>query len=188
MRTGLKALEGLSMKLNDSEVLFLSQILFYLKNFSQYHWECDEALNDILKKCEQHLVKKTSDVSEPTVPGCVWHEESSSEDLEEIEDVEGPLENRETIQIQLFLDLDSIRVSYNGEKRKMAFEKGTSSGILDINLDDGDEILCDVTEIERTGASLTVNCAEGWVDFDVQKFPKDWTSLLATGVVYEVVT
>lgn len=172
------------MKLNDSEVLFMSQVLFYLKNFSQYHWECEETLNGLLKKCEKHFIQRVGEVSEPTVPGCVWHEESNCEDPEGSEE---SLEPRETIRIQSFLDLESVRVSYNGEKRKMAFEKGTSSNILDITLDDGDEILCDVTEIERTGVSLTVNCAEGWVDFDVQKFPKDWTALLSTGVVYEVV-
>jgi hypothetical protein len=174
------------MKLSNSEVLFLSQVLFYLKNFSsQFHWECDETLSGVLKKCEQHLVKNAIDISKPTVPGCAWHEESSCEAFEEVDEEDSQPD--ETLQIKFFLDLQPVRISYNGDKRKMAFEKGTSAGVLDITLDDGDEILCDVTEIERTGASLTVNCAEGCIDFDVQKFPKDWTTLLSTGLVYKVI-
>lgn len=172
------------MKLVDSEVLFVSQVLFHLKNSTtQHHWDYDESLNNLLKKCESYLVSK-----EETNPGvltsnvdCAWHQESEEQsDDEELE------ETQEEIKLQSFLNLESLKVTYDGSKRKMIFEEGISSKMLDLNFDGGDEILCDITEIERTETMLTVNCAEGWVDFDVQKFPKDWTTLLSPRILYKV--
>ena len=80
-----------------------------------------------------------------------------------------------------------MRVSHEDKNRKFLFEAGTSKSVLDINLDDGEEILCDVTNIERHADSFVVNCVSGWVTFEVQKFPKSWTSLLKHGIVYKVV-
>jgi hypothetical protein len=171
------------MKLVDSEVLFVSQVFFHFKNSTtQHHWDYDESLNNLLKKCESYLVSK-----EETNPGvlasspCAWHQES-----EEQPDDEKLEEPQEEIKLRSFLNLGSLKVSYDGSKRKMVFEEGISSKMLDLNFDDGDEILCDITEIERTETALTVNCAEGWVDFDVQKFPKDWTTLLSLRTLYKV--
>jgi len=175
------------MKLTDSEVLFLSQVLFQLKNAPSTHdWECDKPISRLLKKCELHFVSKPETDCDSERDDCAWHDSVEDDEYSE-DEIQDESEKREKIKIQSFLDLEPIRVTHDGQKRKLAFEPGTSSKILDLTLDDGDEIMCDVVEITRSGETLSLNCVEGWIDFDVSKFPKSWTALLSTGVVYEVV-
>jgi len=74
------------------------------------------------------------------------------------------------------LELSSIRVDHDGGKKTFKFVPGISSGI-DIDLNDGERIVFDVANVERRGDSFSVDTAEGWIDFEVQKFPKPWTTL-----------
>ena len=60
------------------------------------------------------------------------------------------------------------------------------NGFTILKLDDGNEILGDVETIVRTGSSFTVTCVEGTVTFEVQKFPKSWTSLMSVDVCYKI--
>lgn len=179
------------MKLLDSEILFLSQILFHLKNSGSHQWDYNESLNVLLEKCEAALLKspamekyssiQTKPVVEPS-EGCVWHEEydASSDDSEEMSELE-------ELKFQTLIELEPLKVVQEEGRRKLIFEKGISSRSLDISLDNGEEILCDVTRIERTEDTLEIDCANGWVTFEVNKFPKDWTSTLVVGVLYGVV-
>jgi len=173
------------MKLTDSEVLFLSQVLFQLKNTPSIHNTTTLQLSTLLKKCELHFLSTPEPAVEPKSEYCGWHDPFENSEFPYLEDQDESKE-REKIKIQSFLNLESVRVTRAGLKLKLAFELGTSPKILDLTLDDGDEIMCDIVEITRSGETLSLNCAEGWVDFEVSKFPKSWTALLSPGVVYEV--
>jgi len=170
------------MQLNNSEVLLLSQILFYIKSLPSQNWDVETKINDLYVKVCSHLVPGFEKNNAETQYCGTWHEESCEDENTNFEISDDTIE----VSHKKLLELDALRVDYKG-KRTLTFEDGISSKCTDITLDDGDEILCDVTELERNSNTLRVNCAEGWVTFDVSKFPKSWTGLLEVKTLYKVV-
>jgi hypothetical protein len=192
------------MKLQDSEVLLLSQMLYHLKcSSSFFSLKTERELDDLQEKFSSYLLSTSSkkdlekvnlDEEQEVEVDCYWHEDDHEEDClrlqendQDFVDEEDELESLEKVKLGVFLSLDPLRVSHKNQKKSFRFEQGSSDGVLDINMDDGDEILCDVTEVQRNGESFEVNCNNGWVKFSVQKFPKSWTANLEAGVLYEVV-
>lgn len=179
------------MKLRNSEVLLLTQVLYHVKCSDNY-FEFSDQIHELHDKLCVHLLNEKCEdvrVDEEDVR-CVVHrdedfykivESINEDDLEESED------SYEPVAIKDVVLLESVRVSHENKKKTFFFELGTSKSMLDINLDDGEEILCDVTNIERRSDSFVVKCVSGGVIFDVQKFPKSWKSLLKRGVPYKVV-
>jgi len=168
------------MKLSNSEVLLLTQVLYHIRCLDSY-FEFGEQIHELHNKLcsqllSQNFCQETNDIS---TKNCVWHEESLQEEFDDSE--------MEEISLQDLLELDSIKTSYKDKKCSLAFEKGMSKSSVDINLDEGDEILCDVSHIERHSDYIDINCVAGWITFDVQKFPKSWTVLLQPGTPYKVV-
>lgn len=193
--TGLSSLGEPKMKLTDSEVLLLSQLLFHIRATPNQSWAFDESFEKLYEKLCLHFVPSINedeqDLSYHGEQHCAWHEAENQHfeyHCDENESHEEEEKNDDTAKVskENLFKLDPIRVDYNG-KRSLSFEKGIHHTAVDITLDNGDEILCDVTEIERNGYTLEVNCAEGLVVFDVNKFPKAWTSLLAVKTLYKVV-
>ena len=183
------------MQLSNSEVLFLAQLLFHFKLSSFQSLQDEDKLFDLLERCESHILKnefkslKNSSYDNE----CPWHEEDSSyeEDLPESQNSESESdqeqEDVEAISAKKIIDLEYVRVTdNNGEKAKLTFEKGISKSSVDISLNDGDEILCDIENITRYYEHIEIVHAGGNVNFTVQKFPKSWTSLLKTGIKYKV--
>jgi hypothetical protein len=190
------------MKLENAEVLLLSQILFQVKSLPNQNWEASEQINLLYSKLCNHLVTSLSQQSENESDVDflktdylhdelrAWQESESDEHdscglAEELDSLDIDGVNHLKLSTGVLVELEPLRVDYKG-KRSMIFESGISKSSLDINFDDGDEILCDVTAIERFADKLKIYCAEGCVFFDVAKFPKTWTSLLQTKTCYKV--
>lgn len=168
------------MMLSNSEVLLLTQVLYHIRCSDSY-FEFGEQIHELHNKlCSQLLSQNYNQEENNSVTeNCVWHDESHQEEFDDSE--------MEEISFQDLLELDSIKTSYKDKKCFLAFEKGMSKSSIDINLDEGDEILCDVSHIERHADYIDINCVAGWITFDVQKFPKSWTALLQPGTSYKVV-
>lgn len=165
------------MKLNNSEVLSLTQMLYHMK--CSNYFEFSHELNSLHEKLNSHLIYALSlaPVSqlEKVEEVCMTHNDDFFETIsDETERKESILE----ITIKDLLCLECINVYHDGDKKSLLFEKGITKSALDINLDDGTEILFDVTEIERRDNILKVETAMGEIIFNVQKFPKSWTALL----------
>ena len=165
------------MKLNNSEVLSLTQMLYHMKcsNYFDFSYE----LNSLHEKLNSHLIHALSfaPVSqfEKVEEACMTHNDDFFETIsDESEQKESILE----ITIKDLLCLERINVYRDGDKKSLLFEKGITKSALDINLDDGTEILFDITQIERREGMLKVEAAMGEVIFNIQKFPKSWTVLL----------
>ena len=179
------------MKLKNSEVLLLTQVLYHIKCSDSY-FEFSDQIHELHNKLCAHLLNEKRDeihADEDDVGCVVHHDEDLFEIVESIneDDSEESEDSHEPVAIKDVVLLESVRVSHEDKKKTFLFELGTSKSMLDINLDDSEEILCDVTNIERHSDSFVVKCVSGWVTFDVQKFPKSWTSLLKHGVTYKVV-
>lgn len=178
------------MKLSNSEVLLLTQVLYHVKSADGY---LDDQIDELHEKLCSHILSSLSGAQlekddhnddEELTDHCVWHEENSFNEKDQ--NSEDDHEDDVEVTIKSLQDLDSVRVLHEHEKCDFIFEKGLKSSI-DINLNDGEQILCDVTHIVRYAKSLDVECAEGNVSFEIQKFPKSWTALLQSGVHYKVV-
>lgn len=178
------------MKLSNSEVLLLTQVLYHIKCADSY-FEFSDKIHDLHDKFCNHLLSNSKDVEdieenhdeENNEEECVWHDdhlyvEEESFDEEEL---------LEEISLKDLIGLDPVRVTYKGKKSSIFFEKGISKSSLDLNVDDGEEILCDVVRIERHAEMVAIEHVSGWSNFDVQKFPKSWTSLLEVKKLYKVV-
>jgi len=183
--------------LKNSEVLFLSQILFHLKNSNSYQ-DVQHRISDLLQRCDSYILS-SENTSEEISDDCQWHDHDELEEsIDSTKEVEDEPEN--TISSDKLISLDQINVfnlsSCKKNKLKWSpksflFEKGNYKSAVDISLDDGDQYLCDVERICCSKESFCVTCAEGDVTFtlaaSVSKFPKSWTSLLELGICYKVV-
>jgi len=169
------------MKLNYSEITFLLQILFHLKASGGIGTDLDlnERLNSLYQKVCLHVF--------PDLDGydsfVISHSEESLEEDCSWKEEEKQSEN--CLSSKDLLDLDPVRVEYQEDKRTLKFTHGVTFGV-DIELDDGYEIFSDVTQVVRKGKSISIDCADGRVEFAVQKFPKKWTNLIALDQTYEV--
>lgn len=182
------------MKLQDSEVVFLLQLLFHVKasfGFGQDNDEVNQKISALLSKLESHVCSKSSsdgwvsfgwtDKSDDCEDDC--HLNDCHEDGDEDED--DPDKATYFLTQKELLDLEKVRVFYECEKRSLKFVDG-SKGMVDVDLDDGEEIICDVTKVFRKSDELHLETAAGWCVFDVQKFPKSWTAVLALDEVGEL--
>jgi hypothetical protein len=177
------------MKLKNTEVLLLTQVLYHIKCSDSY-FEFSDEIHELHDKLCAHLLNEKSEEGVPREDEdmeCAVHDDDSLfEVVESISDDDSE-DSRESIAIKDVVLLKPVRVEHADKKKTFLFELGTSKSMLDINLDDGEEILCDVTDIERHSDSFIVRCVSGWLTFDVQKFPKSWTSLLKHGIHYKVI-
>ncbi len=196
------------MKLSDVDTLFLSHILFYIKNSSpQFKWENDESIDALMEKCDSYLISRVKDSStsyhsfDEECSSCemlnneFYEDEdaivSTSQDDNVIVDdkniFDKDLDPRE-VKFDDLLRLESISALYSGHrgnKSKLLFEKGAIPNCIDLAF--GDHIIWDVTELKIIDRTLHVNCADGWLSLVVQTFPKDWTALLNPNNLYRIV-
>lgn len=172
------------MKLSNSEVLLLTQVLYQVRCSTNY-FEYSDKIRDLHEKLCSRLLSSSKDIDEEEnyeEDECVWHD-----DHERVEESFDEEEFIEKVSISDLIELDSVRTTYKDKKCTISFEKGISKSSLDLNVNDGDEILCDVMRIERQAETVAIEHVSGWTTFDVQKFPKSWTSLLETKKLYKVV-
>lgn len=177
------------MKLQDSEVVFLLQLLFHVKasfGFGQDNDEVNQKISLLLNKLESHVCSKPSSDGWTSFG---WTDKPNDceddchlNDCDDEEDCDKPTYS---LTQEEFLDLEKIRVFHEGEKRSLKFIDGTK-GMVDVELDSGEEIVCDVTKILRKSDELHLETSSGWCVFDVQKFPKSWTAALALDEVGEL--
>jgi|GEM_PF-5433628 len=172
------------MKLSNSEILLLVQALFLLKNNSSFlDWKTSEKIDSLHKKLSEHFASFQEDSSQENdfilkhMPCLDNHEQECglSED-EFIENEEGPYDQE--ISMKDMLVLESIKVVDKNVEKTMRFSDG-GRGMVDITLDDGNEIVCDVTRILRNESEIHCYTAEGWKVFEVIDFSKSWSALLA---------
>lgn len=179
------------MKLTNSEVLLLTQVLYHVKCSDSY-FEFSDQIHDLHSRLCSYMVghhnenRHQDNDDENHHDGeeeCVWHVDHDGG----IHEDEFNDSNMEQVALKEILELEPLRTSYKDKKCSLSFEKGISASCVDINLGDGDEILCDVTHIERHANHVDINCVAGWITFEVQKFPKSWTALLQLGTPYKAV-
>jgi hypothetical protein len=186
------------LKLKKSEVLLLTQVLFNVKcTFTDnFFLDFGGQIDELHDKLCAHLLNNKSRVAKKskTNSECVIHHgdgifeimEPAREDSVENEgDVE---KNFENVSIESLVLLESIKIVHEDEKKNFQFEFGTSKSMLDVNLNGGEEILCDVTSIERRLNTFIIECVTGLVEFEVKKLPNSWTSLLKEGTTYRIST
>lgn len=193
------------MKLDKSEVLLLSQILYSAKVSNAIDWDQANRFDVLYEKLSKYLtgvnLKEDSYDNVEEVEDCtdfIKHVETSYNDEHcswQDEDESSSEDNDEEIEVKpdycvepaKLLDLSQIQVTESdGNQRSIKFVSGISSKCVDIDFDGGEEVVCDVTEIILDQTSLKINTNMGWLDFKVQNPAKSWTSLLKTGKVVGV--
>jgi hypothetical protein len=184
MSPGLEPLKALKMNLDNFETLLLLQFLFHLKASGSFSKDKDtedllhELYEKVLLNVNRQPLEDRKTIKEQD-SFFIGHldEESLEEDCSwKEEDSESKVVAEYSFSYSQALELSPIRVDHDGDKKTFKFVPGISSGV-DIDLNDGEEIIFDVVNVERRGDSFSVNTVEGWVDFEVQKFPKSWTTL-----------
>jgi len=178
------------MELNDSEVLFLSQVLFHIKVAGGMGYSSEDRLDSLYEKLTSYLVsdgsfpretiKDDHNLDKNEQECCSWYDcqDESQEEDEGKELDEYKHEFHYLIKSDQLLDLDSVRVDYKGSRKTLKFSAGILNRGVDIEFDGEDEFICDLQHILRKGNELHANTGSGWVVFKVQKFPKSWTALL----------
>ena len=108
-----------------------------------------------------------------------------------VEDLEEPEEQDDvSSDDEMFLTksaiatLGSIRCGLRGEKKQtLRFEY--DGDYLDVLV--GDEVFESIDRIVRSSKSVDFRTAGGtWSNFDVEKFPKNWTEMLELDVTYTI--
>jgi hypothetical protein len=185
------------MKLTDSEAVFLLQSLFLLKNSSIVSdWKTLEKVDSLYNKFLDYVNDENQEKIEDNSfilqhqpfdgheSGCSWHEEDYIDDhSNHDDDEEGDFESE--ILICDLLNLQQIvATDENNEKKSLRFVDGYN-GMVDLDIENGDKIVCDVTRILRSETSLHLYTVEGWIDLGLHSFPKDWEALLSVDVIYK---
>ena len=177
--TDHNALE-VKMNLSNSDVLFLSQVLFHLRVSGSFGDEFEDKIVDLHRKLSSYLANEESIEGEDrSVMMC--HDDSVEDCCHE----EDKIPNFSVKAAEL-LELQPIQVNFCGKDRTLVFVQGISKNSIDVDFDGGYEILGDVEEIYRGDSVLRVKSASGWVTIEVEKFTKSWTAILPVGEVCSV--
>jgi hypothetical protein len=176
------------LEITDREALLMSQVLFMIRTSSQillnsYHQ--DEIL-DLVDKLEEHLVSgmQTEKFAAMNSEGAPEFEDETDEDDESEESSSD--EEEYFFNVADFVELDSLKVSEGKNKHVLMFVSGPN-GDLDVDLDDGDELICSVNTVTRGSDWVQIETVDGISrKFDVKKFPVSWTSAFELDVKVNV--
>jgi hypothetical protein len=169
------------LEITDREALLMSQILFTLRTSSQFlvsSNQQDEIL-DLVDKIEEYLAPFVPSSQKENLAAMPQHDDDDSEE-------EDPNAVRQYVED--FLDLDTVSVTEDSEKKKFAFVSGPD-GVLDVELVTGkeEEIICCIKQVSRSQKSFEIVTVDGDTrEFFVNKFPKSWTSALPVNTVIYV--
>ena len=177
------------MKLENSEVLFLSQILFYVRASDSVGLKLDDKLDQLYEKLSNHLVHDFSENND-TLKN-VSHDNYSLDEQGDCPldvDCQRQTPDYKISTSSLFLLSELFVESKRApSKQTFRFVEGISKCRVDVELDFGDEIICDVEHVIRFSNSIHVETIEGWCIFDVDSFPEDWVAQLPLGALGVVV-
>lgn len=152
----------------------------------------DYDVNDLLERMKEYVLgDELDEASCANCEGCSSEDEDDEEEDhlldddedDEDEDEDDDPEYDETIDDVTLVNLPRCSTVIDGKPSKVSFE--LVDGRLDL-LSGKDDRIDDVRFINRTGTLLSVYSDDGWFDFTVKKFPKEWTTLLETDTVYAV--
>ena len=166
------------MELDKSEVLLLSQLLFLLKSSDSVQLKdavLKQKVHVLYEKLSCHLAPELSDAGV---------EISLFESCEDEQSLDCGLADSEQfisdfcINSTELLTLPPIQVTHDEHLKTLKFDNGISKGRVDADLDEGQEIFCDVEVICRRGDEMHLNTAAGWVIFKIEELPTQWSKLL----------
>lgn len=187
------------MKLSKEEALEL-----YVR-----HWpalrgcepECPESWTNLLDRIKVWLTtetEETSVVESTEKSGCSSCDKTKccrDEEVEEAEDEEDDVEEEDEVEVpeadgsvdpEDLHDLPNVVSTFpDGKKMHIEFEE-LDAGPVDLVVEESGDIIKNISHVRREATELSVFNDQGWWTYDVKKFPKQWTALLAVGKVYAV--
>lgn len=188
------------MRLNKSDALLLSKVLFYyerLTSAEKTEGRYLDGFDDLLLRLENFLI--SNDFSERSEGHSGENssidlddegDESPDDEDDDEEEDEVPSPDEKIAPSQLH-ELTVVEVEVDDKTVSLEFEEveeSTEESYVDVLIGDG-EVIEYVQLIRRTGKVL-----ELWADnggwhgvFEAKKLPKAWKNLFKDGVVYEVV-
>ena len=187
------------MKLDKKQLLFIHNVLFnYVSTESRFSSQIEDA-EDLMKLLSDELTKEeqTEKVKvwfsgrdqpdDECEDDCQLHDHEEEEEEEEEDDWGLP---NLSITDDVLLDLEDIYVfdrDVEARGRLNFFWHGKDNVCVLLTYKDGKESeIPDVRSIIRQGKLLILTAKNGEFEFDVSKFPKQWTSALKANVKYNV--
>lgn len=171
------------MKLTKKETLEI----YYLLRRDNYGSD-DEEVEGLLQKLQEHLTSE----SESDDDAFEDEDNDSSEEEEEEEEEEGEEEEEATddpefddvIDAADLAELSQCSSSVEGQSQRIKFQCNDDDGC---DLVAGkQEKISNVQYVQRTTKTLSVWSDGWWHDFDVKRFPKEWTVLLEVDLIYKL--
>lgn len=193
------------MNFSKKQLLLIHSVLF--AHLSKHDSSCmdSSSIEEIMDEISQEILDETkystTDAGETYPPvrfanmavfGRDDEDEEGEETNVEICDEEGCLKHHpvENIDTDDFLQLDDLLVADSSGNLRLQFFWNQNKLCADLlNPRDNDEVLDTIKNIGsafRSGSSLTLSNPSRTWNFDVNKFPKSWTSTLKPGVSYKI--
>jgi len=186
------------MKLNKKQMLLVHNVLFsHLSNASIVTRDLEdlmELLSDELvgQPDKQSTMGCKSVHADSDCEQCFDYAEEDDEydrelhNHEECDDEE--LDDQEVIEQDFLTSLQPLK-AYNANSKRVKLHFYTKGGKLHLSVDDGSVEFVDITAVCRRGRELQVYTSPGGfvLQYEVLKFPKDWTANLQVNVKYEIV-
>ncbi len=186
------------MKLSKEEALEL-----YVRHWPYTPIEGTDPASTMTDLLDRIKVWLTTEVVEEQPTGCDTAVDCSSCDCdktkccrdEEVEDEEDDVEEEDEVEVpeadgsvdpEDLHDLPNVVSTFpDGKKMHIEFEE-LDAGPVDLVVEESGDIIKNISHVRREAAELSVFNDQGWWTYDVKKFPKQWTALLAVGKVYAV--
>ena len=178
---GLDPLRDLKMlEITDREALLMSQVLFTIRTSSQIllNSYLQEEILDLVDKLDEHIVsggQPENTASMNSVDPVASEDETDESEEEEY-----------FFNVADFVELDSLKV-VEGKNKHILMFVSAPNGELDVDLDDGEELICSVSSVTRGSDWVQIETNDGVSrKFEVRKFPVSWTSTFELGVKVNV--
>jgi len=173
------------LEITDREALLMSQVLFTVRTSSQilFNSYLQEEILDFVDKLDEYIIsgRQPENVASMNSENLV-----DSEEEDEVDETEESEEEEYFFSVADFVELDSLKIVEGKNKRVLMFTSGPN-GELDVDLDDGEELICWVSSVTRGSDWIQIDTNNGVSRrFDVKKFPVSWTSTFELGVKVNV--
>jgi hypothetical protein len=190
------------MKLNKKQMLLVHNVLFsHLSNASIVTRDLEDLMDllsdELIGQPDKQATMGCKNVR--TDSDCVQYFDYSDEeedeydcelhDHEECDDHDDEeLDDQEVIEQDFLTSLQPLK-AYNANSKRVKLHFYTKGGKLHLSVDDGSVEFVDITAVCRRGRELQVYTSPGGfvLQYEVLKFPKDWTANLQVNVKYEIV-
>ena len=177
---GLDPLRDLKMlEITDREALLMSQVLFTIRTSLQIllNSYLQEEILDLVDKLDEHIVSGGQPENTASM---------NSVDPVASEDETDESEEEYFFNVADFVELDSLKV-VEGKNKHILMFVSAPNGELDVDLDDGEELICSVSSVTRGSDWVQIETNDGVSrKFEVRKFPVSWTSTFELGVKVNV--